>query len=830
MDDKPQEKLIGNLNDPNFKFPDGKDSLQEKPVDFRNPEERLIGNLNDPDFKFPEEEGPVDFTSIAEARSKGVHPLASRTKEEPAAEKSTMPHVSDMAAALPDLPEGIAPPPVEMGKDQARDRLTSIDYEIGSLSDKRRKVQRERNMLAGESWLNFFDPEVKKLKKYIQELDDDILKLETERETLLSQDKDISDIDNLIAKHRKEIAAINKRTSVTDYPYGFASTKDTEKTPEEISYEKYLTNDINRLKQERARYVEAAREPSDTEKKEILSNLGQIGGNIKNADLLKNYGAYRVKDVEREFLNDAMEEISIENLKGLDKRGQYQHMMTFENIRYGKKAGLHGKVPEEELKNLEGLFRDVSTSTEYQKADFAQKRGVLSKAIKEYLAATIEDPEERKRKEREYVPYFTGKMFLTPDGTNISLNGVQMYAEHLNGELVDRRMDLEEQYKAIRAINDKGPNYVAELDKKYGKENVDLYENQLQKEIKLLSDALDFNKKILDMNPQDPRLRLKVWEIQKDSQFEQGAQSIGKELLTLGISEMVTMLNLAEIGKNAEKGEISWTESKILEAYTLLNMANGTKEMTGFYRVGKGISEMVPYVMSFVATGPAYTAGKGVAKAGIKAFTKSINPTVRKSIVQATSYKLPKRFVPIYGKKVVTAPDVAAKVLKTTTGAAVQTLANQQMLQANIARNQLPKTALTITEDYNDIFMKIEAQTDAEKQTGKRHAYYDTFAEIYTERMGPYIMRGLKIPGAAAGNIPKRYLLSKYIDVKKINSPGKKVNKFIRKDMAWGGVAEEYFEEVANYFMSNTLKGEDLFQDGFWQQQIETLGTVAHSW
>ena len=114
------KKVLGNINDRNFVFPEDTTSLQKPVRDFRTPDGPVLGNINDPDFAFPlDEETPPDYGKLAESRSKGINPLIPFQKErEKVAESIEIPSEEKSQA------------PVQMGKAAAKSRLNAIEFEF----------------------------------------------------------------------------------------------------------------------------------------------------------------------------------------------------------------------------------------------------------------------------------------------------------------------------------------------------------------------------------------------------------------------------------------------------------------------------------------------------------------------------------------------------------------------------------------------------------------------------------------------------------------------------------------------------------------------------
>ena len=94
----------------------------------------------------------------------------------------------------------------------------------------------------------------------------------------------------------------------------------------------------------------------------------------------------------------------------------------------------------------------IETLTDYLDESITYTSEQVNKRIKEEIAAKYEDPEIRKQKEAELTPVLRQLMFFDKNGQRPSLNGLQMFSEYVHGDLVDRRIDLENQLKALSGI------------------------------------------------------------------------------------------------------------------------------------------------------------------------------------------------------------------------------------------------------------------------------------------------------------------------------------------------------------------------------------------
>jgi hypothetical protein len=813
---KKDSTYIGNIYDPKFVMPEVKESLQEKPVDFRKQDPTYIGNIYDPDFEW---QGEKAEKSKYEKVMEGL-----KTERKPYSV------------------------PFKMPQKEAQNTVKLIDEEIKAtrrrLAEARAEVDK-RNTLGK---MLGFGPE----REYVKTLEGELDKLDQRKKDLIAEDKDITEVDQQISRIHREIEDINNKLSsvrsksvrgykgldVISNKFGGAYLSG----PAANMDNRHLTSQLDILKgkenelQAKRKQLEYAATPLDPkEVQEIENNIGQYSGVIKNRDIYDKYGADKVERALREVYNFAYNDRTDQHVKELQKREDYQSLLSAEYMIYQNRGGDAPKITEGQQQEVEKLYNETIKTKEYKEAGFIQRRRIMHKALKDHLTlkhkevAVVSDksPLAKDLVDQDLKPmtaYLAQRMMLNDKGDNISLQGLQMMTEYINGDLVDRKIELETQRKATWQANNYSNSGAdmeerARLDAKYGAANVTLYFKQLDDEYKLINDALEFNKKILDMNPQESWLR----------QYQTGMTSTPtQDLLTAGITEMTRMLRINETANKGVNGELTWTEAKVLETYALMNMANNSGEMSMAYRVGTQVGAMIPYVASFIATNPVYMAGKAATKGATRMAARTVKKSLQREIIASTKIPLKPGLAKIYGKKAVSPIEMAVRMIERTGGVTAQTFASQPMLQTALARETMPKIQATFNLEYNDMFIKIEGQSPEELRESRKKAWIGSFSEIFTERMGAYIMKG----GRMAGNISgieaiKRYNLSKYIGLKQAANPNKKISSFVRRGMGWDGIAEEYYEELANYFMANVLTGEKPIQEGFLQQQVETLATVA---
>ena len=230
---------------------------------------------------------------------------------------------------------------------------------------------------------------------------------------------------------------------------------------------------------------------------------------------------------------------------------------------------------------------------------------------------------------------------------------------------------------------------------------------------------------------------------------------------------------LQETFKTKSDGLESLTdpEANLLDVYGLFNELRDRTNSIAF-NVGSGVSEMVPYIVQFWATGGSATA---------------VRLSIEKAVLKGLGAKVKKEII----KKGIT------KSLGYMVGAA----------------SRVP----LMTMPYEDYPRRRIAGEDPLQAL--RNAGLTTYAEVFTEGLGGSI-KAKSIIGKTLG---KDHNLFKYLTKVEQNTP--EVWKEIQSRAGWNGVFGQYGEEVANTFLQPAITDDELKLD--LNEQIVTLLTVA---
>jgi predicted NAD-dependent protein-ADP-ribosyltransferase YbiA (DUF1768 family) len=701
---------------------------------------------------------------------------------------------------------------------------------------------------------------VKNISKRKRELNREIALLKQQRLNIVGDSKEHGNLNRLIAEKEKELEAYDLQkmknfarrvrnmaaVSTAGIPLGlpglitayFATGKEERDLIKELYNESEV--ELSDLKTRRGEIVNELSKPDEKELKQVQSMLGSVnGGTGQDLQAENEYGTNKVAYAERTFLADAY---SKANKEKIAERKRDWHTRGMLDVDVMQQEGFIDSISDpDKMKTSQAIYEKLRKTTEYQKANYSSKKALIDRAVGNHLKESIEDPVQRNNAHMEMMPYMLYNYMFTEDG-GITLNGIQLYTENHNEILEDRKIDILNTIKKILPDSDplKQLNDPYDTKVEYNTPDDKRLHEKLRKELGLIDAALDYNKKILEMNPEASKIR----------QLGAGVGSVSaKDLLTIGINEMGVALQIKKLTDKIENGEQpTFTESKILESFALLNMANGTKEMSSevfgvpvsVYRIGAGVTEMLPYVASFVLTGGFFTAGKaGTKKLITQPLKKLAGPKAAQSINTATTVQLSKAAQKIFKTSKTSLPlgAAAVKAVEFTGGSMLQAVANQQLYQKALAEAMTGDVALTFGADDEDMLVKITANTTSKKDA-RFEAGVETFGEIFFERMGTDLMKAVgstrRAAKAAVGIdpakrlIPEKYMLGKYKLIKGANYPGKGFDKFIKEQAGWDGILEEYLEELGTYIFTKALTGEGAGgPKEFIGQQIETLGTVA---
>ena len=294
------------------------------------------------------------------------------------------------------------------------------------------------------------------------------------------------------------------------------------------------------------------------------------------------------------------------------------------------------------------------------------------------------------------------------------------------------------------------------------------------KDVKFSTDVSDKKKYLIDAKD----LVLKAKKLKENTgdesaikQFGQGLLSpLAKDFFSMGLNEMARSFNVLEVAEKSQKGELlSEEEETLLQSYGIYQqLSRGDKDIA--YSVGRGLTEMIPYMTQFVLTGGANTAVKG----GVNLMLKTAKKKAFKKLV--------------------------SKSIAYTAGAAAQS----------------PLMTMGYTGFAGRKTGEFTAEGEYEKGTAEPflEAAYKAgatqFAEVFTEGLGGVATKELKFFG------------------KKFTGIAPTVVKRFEKAAKWDGFLLEYGEEFVNSYLQAALTGDRKISE-VWdtKEQLVTALTVA---
>ena len=596
-----------------------------------------------------------------------------------------------------------------------------------------------------------------------------------------------------------------------------------------------MTAQLRALYMERDELETKLKPPTDQEKKEALLSFG-IGnfGNtsdsaFKDNDFISKYGPKKAYDIYNAAVGDQLSEV--------DKIDAKKATTTDEILSY--KFLQHGKIPE--LKHVDDSFvnkivSDVTSTKEYSRATTPDKRKLFDKAVSKAISELdLKQPEgtepvDKAELKKSIIANILPRLIRDEDG-NITVEATKLYAEnqlqHVRTMIELHKNAIEDAGLAVSNLASTGAtrgmtglvigdnsqdvaaadSRVKELEEKHGKENIQAWYHNLRTEYFNLKDT----EKELERMLEKPEARSGIRDIGKAFKTTEG-----KSLATLQISDMYKSLRMDKIFKKLETGDaISYADKKRLETYATLSYLDSLGNDGMMYNVTHGIINMVPYIASFAVSGGAFTGTKGVVQGALKGST------------------LAAKRVGI-GKFKMGLGDMAARSL----GAGAQTAVLPQMYVKNISDLARDNASLIIDPALGEIAAKIDVNSGLDLGKAVGRGLWSTYSEVFTERMGPYIMKGLGISkrslvdGISKQQLFKNTALAGYMQMKGIKTVPE-LSKQIAKVTGWNGLFEEYLEELANYYMEGATHPKDLTlpvgktHKEFFEQQLTTFLTVA---
>ena len=563
-----------------------------------------------------------------------------------------------------------------------------------------------------------------------------------------------------------------------------------------------ISGEIQELAKEKKQLTNEITPVTSGEVAEFLNGFG-ISNGFRDADLIKKYGPDRANRIYNATLNKQLDVMANAKIKGAPTP---ENVISYANIRLGKEQPLKHIQPAE----IDTIWNKVTQDPEYGKKMFDEKRKMLHKGIKDHLA-TKEDIEDKDAAAANIMSNMLTKFAKAEDG-NFTIEGLKLYAED---QLERVNQMLEFHQSALMGFTGKRDQQLPARDAqtKYrhivqqsGKENAEEWFKRIMYDQTQLVETKKYLEAILKL----PEARNHIRDIGK------AFKSVTAEDFMLGMADMAKAINVTHVAKKLEKGqEPTFGESVLMQSVATTQFANNYDTQGTWFKATRGAALMAPYVAEFVLTGGVYDITKYAVVKGLKGATRKVLAK------QGTHFAT-------------RAADLTTLNIARVSGAAAQAFAMPQMYVKNTAENIRPD--IVLDPGMDDITFKIEENTGDALGKGFVKGYASTFAEMAFERSGRYLMKAIPGAGKAVSFARKkltgkqfiqRKLIDDFMKIKGIKNIFDMTEYIVRKKMGWGGVMEEYLEEVGTYFTEKAIQGESAFGKGFWEDQLVTFMTVA---
>jgi hypothetical protein len=611
---------------------------------------------------------------------------------------------------------------------------------------------------------------------------------------------------------------------------GFEDEIKRKKRKDEINQRNYeireLTGERERLKKEL--------EPASQETKD---NIAAGVENNLYLDMVDEHGQDLVNKTLSEERSKAVGAYYENRYKGITQKKYDGTKFDFSYLIHGKRDPLVHKQTTSE--GAQKLWEDIRDDLEYRQGNFLNRRAYIAKKIQEHVtekfkAVEGQEPVSKEIQDTykaELQEYMIDQYNFTDEG-GLSNNGVQSFAEYIHQTAGDYLSELrKEQQKADALVGEAyampgmGQTPVRKISSRE-QENATYYSKYLTDEIQRVQTALKYAKKIIDA-PTSANL----------ATFGQGLKRSHSpiDLITLGLTEMVDAMHLVDIAnKQIDGKELTHSEDMMMAMYLGLQEANsferkeiriGKSDITiKPENIGKNITAMLPYILSFGVSGFAY---RGVAK-GV---TRGLGKVAGKKLTSQVLFR--------YGKKktAYTLGDLAVKNAARVVGAAGQTAILPQFYLKHTAERIIEEGALGFDEETKEITGELTRNDLALGKAVKR-GYWEAYSEIFTERAGLHLMKPVKGIGkvfgkgfkGATGKEAAQLTFLKYLkNLKGIKTNSQLKKLIVQRKFGWHGASEEYLEELANVFMASigTKDPIPMGEGKFASNQLETFLTVA---
>ncbi len=557
--------------------------------------------------------------------------------------------------------------------------------------------------------------------------------------------------------------------------------------------------------------------PTDKEKEEALNSFGIGSYNNDSESAFKDYDFIAKHGAKKAFnaYNEALKDRLVFSKKVRLQDSKPETILSYANMVYGEKQEL--KHASE--KDLDNIYGNLLSKNEYRTSSFDQKIKMIDKAVSEYVSsleiktAEGQQPPDKTDIKNRILSNILPKFMYSEDG-GLSPEGVKLF---LNDQLseVNELADFYE--KAIldagfNITSDKNQSFLTglqsesdvrfnELAEKHGRENMRQWRDNIRQEYFSLKSTAKTIERLLEY----PEAKAGIRDIGKVIKTTDP-----KSLYTLMTSDMLKSMDINGIVKKLEEDKpITYAEKKELEAFATMNYLQSLGTEGTAFKVGKGVINMLPYVAQFAITKGGFTAVKGAATKALSGYgTKTIFKLARKEVT-------------------------AQKLATTALGTAAQTAALPQQYVTNIIKYAQDNVSLAADPEMNELVSKIDVNSGMPIGKAIARGVWDAYSEIYTERLGGYMKISPKLRGKV-GNLTNEQLLKNTAVAAFMKSKGvtsiKEFSKSVSKAAGWHGIMEEYFEEVANYYMAGIADPKNIkgpANKEWRQQQLDTFLTVA---
>jgi len=553
-------------------------------------------------------------------------------------------------------------------------------------------------------------------------------------------------------------------------------------------------SELERIENEKQRLRNKFSPVPDHAKREIykLANENKIDQSYDK------YGKSRTIKALREIEEDEREEYYKNYAEKTDKLDSTDpERLSWIRYKYGKNDPINYDYVDK--KKADSLWTEIKDSIDFEKSNTEKRKKIIAKKVSDYVKKNIdvEDPKYQESAEKELMEHMLDK-FMVDNSGQLTIPGMKEYALFEKNKLEDYKKELQQNIAHATNVTSTGlpGQFGHRIDMNKGEsESYRYFSNELSK----VNTAIDEISKILA-----------VPESREVSGMGHGIKnSSAKDIATLGVNEMVNTLSILNIVNKMNNGEeISFSEKQALTMYSTLNYALSKDTSNIGEKIGKGLVDMIPYIVTFAATGGAYTA----ARSGSSALGKKL---IKKEVKN--------KFVKWTGTQVSRA-----------IGAGAQTVVLPQYYVKNAAERMTDDVHFIYDEKADEALTLIDKNTGDDFFAGAWKGFADAYSEIVTERSGLHLMKALKVPSKLARKIkPVRAArlayLNQYRKLKGFRGTSQMVNHVVQNKLGWHGIKEEYMEEFVNQFMAAGLTGDKVAEswDDFYEQQLVTFGTVA---